>query len=403
MTVASAVVAAWLIVPATMAMPVDVVKASQQEAAQEAAALVVRSPADGAMLVGPSELAAEVRPASAAVSSVEFFVDGVLVCTVRERPFRCLWNAGPSLRPRTLRVVATLADGQRVRVTSRTRGMVINDAVSVDAVAISVRVTDRDGRFVPGLTRDDFQLFEDGIRQEIGGFAAEDAGAEVVVALDVSLSMTLVMPDLRLATRLFLDALRPQDVITLATFSTGLAIVAPPSATPAERVATLELLRSGGNTALYDAMVSASGTFTAFGQRAVVIFTDGRDVVSRSSPDSVRAALQSADVGLYVVGQGEAARGGALRNLLTALARETGGASFFSTQPSALREHFAQIADDISHRYLITFTPVRALGDGEWRTLEVRLADASKRHIVRTREGYLAVRRAGGGLEDGIR
>jgi Ca-activated chloride channel family protein len=396
---ASAGLAACLLAPAIVAQPVDVSLTTPQEAA----ALVIRSPADDVMLVGPSELAAEVRPASQAVSAVEFFVDGVLACTIRERPFRCLWNAGQSLRPRTLRVVATLADGQRLTVTARTKGMVVNDAVSVDAVAISVRVTDRDGRFVSGLTRDDFQLFEDGVRQEIGGFAAEDAGAEVVVALDVSRSMQSVMGDLSLATRLFLDALRPQDEVTLATFSTGLIVVAPPSATGADRAAALDRLEAGGNTALYDAMVRASALFTAFGQRAVVMFTDGRDVVSRASAGSVRTALQSADVGLYVVGQGEAAQNGALRDLLTTLARETGGASFFSSRPADLRAHFAQIADDISHRYLITFTPARSLGDGAWRALEIRLTDPGLRHTVRSREGYLALRRRSGGIDDGGR
>jgi Ca-activated chloride channel family protein len=287
-----------------------------------------------------------------------------------------------------------LTGDRRLTAALRTKGMRVTDAVNVDAIAVSVRVLDRAGRFVTGLTRDDFQIFEDGVRQEIGGFAAEDAGARVIVALDVSRSMAEVMPELRRATRLFLETLRPQDEVTVATFATSLSVVALPTATPAQRAAVLDTLEAGGNTALYDALVRSADMFEGFGQRAVVIFTDGRDVVSRSSVGGVRTALQSADVGLYVVGQGEAARG-SLRDLLTALARETGGASFFSTGTGALQEHFARIADDISHRYMVSFTPIRPLGDGAWRTLEVRLADPASTHSVWAREGYPAIRRTG--------
>jgi VWFA-related protein len=360
--------------------------------------LVILSPTPDDLLTGPALLSAAVRPESQPVLEVRFTVNGVPACTASAAPFRCRWQAGSDVRPRAVRAVATLPDGRRLVATTSTRGLTVTDTVSVDAIVVSVRVTDRDSRFVPGLTREDFILLEDGERQRITGFSAEDAGAEVVVALDVSRSMEPSLAGLRVATRQFLEALRPQDAVTLSAFSTGLTVVAPPTASLDDRIARLGDLRTGGNTALYDAMIGAAAVFRSAGQRAVVVFSDGRDVVSRASIDGVRTALQSADVGLYVVGQGDAATDGDLRDRLTRLARETGGAALFSTRPDALQGHFAEIAEDIAHRYMLVYTPARPLGDGGWRRVEVRLAEARAAHVVRAREGYLAVRRAGGRL-----
>lgn len=356
-------------------------------------ALVILSPKASDFVSGQTLLSAAIRPDTQPVVDVRFTVNGVPACTATARPYRCLFDAGPGVSARAVRAVATLPGGERLVATVATRGLTVNDEVSVDAIAVSVRVTDRNGNFVSGLTREDFLLIEDGERQVIAGFAAEDAGAEVVVALDVSRSMEPAIAGLRAATRLFLETLRPQEVVTLGAFSTALTVVAPSSATLAERIARLDDLRSGGNTALYDAMAGAAAHFREAGQRAVVVFTDGRDIVSRASLGGVRTALQSADVGLYVIGQGEAAADGDLRDRLSRLARETGGEAYFSRQPEALRRHFAEIADDIAHRYLLTYTPARPLGDGGWRRLEVRLADPRSSHVVRAREGYLAVRR----------
>lgn len=367
--------------------------ASGGAVAQSPVSVVITSPSPRMVLVGRIVLAAEVRPATTEVTEVEFFVDGVPVCTVKMPPYRCTWNAGSNVRPRAVRAVARRPAGPPVATAMRTRGMVVDDAVDVDAVVVSVRVTDRNGRFVPGLTREDFRLVEDGVPQDVAGFRAEDAGAEVVIALDMSGSMVPALGEVRSATRLFLEALRPQDAVTLAAFSANLRVVAAPSLGLAERRARLDELQPAGNTALYDAMVRASELFADSGQRAVVVFTDGVDVVSRSSMGSVRTALQSADVGLYVLAQGKAASDSGLRSRLTGLARETGGAAYFSSRLSALHGQFAAIADDIAHRYVLSFTPARPLGDGAWRRLEVGLTDPALQHTVRAREGYLALRR----------
>jgi Ca-activated chloride channel homolog len=121
------------------------------------------------------------------------------------------------------------------------------------------------------------------------------------------------------------------------------------------------------------------------------VFTDGEDVASRSTMPSVRTALQTADVVLYVIGEGKAAEDLRLRGGLTTLAAETGGLAFFPRNMRGLTEQFARIVADLSTEYVVGYSPERPIGDGTWRRLRVEVGGRDDRYRVRFREGYLAV------------
>ena len=99
----------------------------------------------------------------ASIRTVTFFADGRSVCTVARPPFECNWDAGPGLREHVVRAVATLADGARLVASSRTRSAGYVEAVEVEVVQVTATVTDNEGRFVKGLTRDQFRVKEDGV------------------------------------------------------------------------------------------------------------------------------------------------------------------------------------------------------------------------------------------------
>ena len=127
-------------------------------------ALVFVSPEDGGYVSGPTPIRLRVTPDGAAVGSVSVFADGRLVCTLEQPPFECPWDAGPNVAEHVLRAVAALADGRRVTRTIRTQGVAYTEKVDVDVVQVTATVTDEDGRFVRGLTRQDFRLYEDDMR-----------------------------------------------------------------------------------------------------------------------------------------------------------------------------------------------------------------------------------------------
>jgi len=356
--------------------------------------LVIVSPAADAVLHGSTTLEAELKPADTPVVDVTFYVRGDLVCVVRSAPFRCQWDAGSDTTSRDLRVVARLGGGGRATGTMRTAAGGPSFHSTTDSVLVSAHVRDRNGRFIRGLDVDQFRVLEDGTPQKILSFKPETASSEILLALDVSGSMTPALGDLRTAAAKFLGALRPTDSVTVAAFNTTLVTVSPRTASAAERIASLDTLRAAGGTALFDAIIQSTEIVRKSSQRrAVIFFTDGEDVSSRATVTGARMALQTNDVVLYVIAQGKAAIDAALKQQLEQLCRETGGAAFFASHMNDLGKHFSEILDELTNEYVLGYMPVRPFGDGGWRTITVEIADRSLRYQVRSRQGYLAVQR----------
>ena len=152
------------------------------------------APVDGGYTSGPTTIRIQVDPPGAPVTSVSLFADGRLVCTLDRAPFECAFDAGPKVIEHALRAVATLPGGRRVVSSIRTRGVEYTESVDVDVVQVTVTVTDDRGQFVRGLKRQDFRLSEDNAAQDLTTFIAENVPLELIVAVDVSGSMTDAMP-----------------------------------------------------------------------------------------------------------------------------------------------------------------------------------------------------------------
>ena len=194
---------------------------AQEPASGPPVALRITSPGDGSYISGPVRLQAAVEPieAVARIRSVAFQVDAVLVCTIARPPYACDWDAGPMVEEHLVRAVATLVDGGRIVATARTRRIDHAEMVDVTAVQVTVTVTDSRGRFVSGLTRDQFRVFEDGVAQRIESFAAENVPLELVAAIDISGSMRTSVPTLKDAVKEFLASVPTRDNVTLFGFN----------------------------------------------------------------------------------------------------------------------------------------------------------------------------------------
>lgn len=204
---------------ATLCVATGLGLASTQDASSPSAALVqILSPGEGSYVSGSTLLRARVDPAGA-VSAIVFFVDGRQVCTVTNLPFECEWDAGPSIREHQVRLVVNLVAGGRIVQTIRTKGVAYAEKVDVDVVQVTVTVTDGRGRFVAGLPQSAFRVSENGQPQTITHFASEDVPLELVVAVDISGSMTPAMPKLKTAVKEFLAAVPSQNAMTLLAFN----------------------------------------------------------------------------------------------------------------------------------------------------------------------------------------
>lgn len=356
--------------------------------AADPGALVFDTPRPGDYVSGPIALRAHVEPGSLRPVKVSFFADGRHVCSLERPPFECPWDAGPAVVEHNLRAVAQFADGTRLVATVRTADAGYVESVDVDVVQVPVVVTDG-GRFVEGLPPEAFTLREDGRRQRITSFASAESPLEVVVAIDVSGSMSSSLDGVKAAVTRFLSALRPVDSVTLLGFNDTVFTIARNAKTMEERAAAVAQLESWGGTALYDAAsrgISMLGRRP--GRRALVMFTDGDDKVSRLTQDDVRLKLDSGNVMFYGVAQGRAVDTVELERVLRQFAQSTGGRAFAERDAAGLDRAFKEIVDDLSHHYLLGYTSTNPARDGSWRRIEVDTPGRKLR--VRAREGYRA-------------
>lgn len=358
-----------------------------------APALRIASPDDDAYVTGPVRLVARVDPPSQQrnVRQVVFFAGARQVCTIVRPPFDCDWDAGDGIQEHHIRAVAIMRDGTRLVHTVRTRGLQHAEVSNVDVIQITAVVTDGDGRFVRNLKQGDFRIYEDGRRQEISHFAAENIPLELVAAVDMSSSMTDALAGVKQAAKQFLAGLQPQDQVTVLGFNENIFTLARRATDPAARERAVDRLEPWGGTALYDVIVKAIDVLgRQAGRRSVVLFSDGDDQSSHASLDAAIARVEGSDATIYAIGQGRAVRSSDLQRLMRRLTTVSGGRAFFSDRPDALDTIFAEILADLRSQYLLSYAPPDTARDGAWHEIRVEVAGG---HNVRARQGYRIGRR----------
>lgn len=362
-----------------------------REARDSPASLAIVSPAAGAYLSGPQLLRARIEPEGLAVVRLTFAADGHAVCTRHVPPWECEWDAGDAVVSHSIRAVAVLADGARLVDNVRTGAAGFAPPMEVEVVQVAATVTDGDGRPVRGLAAADFRVFEDEKRREVSHFIDAAAERELVVAVDVSGSMVDAMPICREAVKRFLATLRPVDHVTLLAFNDHVFGVAPRVAEPAARLSAVDRLQAWGSTALHDAVLAGLELLERHrGRRALVLFSDGEDMVSHATSRDVLARVEVSATPVYVIAQGKGMREPALKHVLDRIAGVSGGRAFYTDGIEELGPVFAEIGEELASQYLLAYVPDDAPRDGRWRTIRVEAGDARRRYVVRSRQGYRA-------------
>jgi len=351
-------------------------------------AIRIDSPEPNSYLSGATKLKAGIEPESAA-ASVEFQIDTKQVCIIEAPPFECEWDAGPDVKAHQLRMAVTLATGGRVVKTLRTKSLDFDQKVDVDAVQVTVTVSDDNGRFVAGIPRSAFHVAEDGKPQTVSYFTSENVPLELVTAVDISGSMGPSMPKLKKAVKGFLEAVPERHQVTLLGFNDTVFPLARKTTDRAERVKSVDRLSAWGATALYDVILRGTDLLgRQIGRKAVVVFSDGEDQGSHVALQDIERRLQTSDVTLYMIGQGRGVNQDYLKKVMLALTAPTGGRAFFTDSIDELQGAFEELLDELSNQYLIGYQPTNTRRDDKWREIKVTVDGY---HTVRARQGYRAV------------
>lgn len=268
----------------------------------------------------------------------------------------------------------------------------------IDLVVVSVTVADKDGRPVVGLQRDDFSVFEDGVRQPLSQFTSERVPISLGILVDVSDSMFGGrMADARRAIdRFVLDLLRPEDEAFLMVFNHQPDLVLGWTQPPRALAGRLDAVKPFGGTALYDALIR---TRALLAQRrhsrcGLVIVSDGEDTASDARLQEALAALHWTDAFVYAIAI-DAPTGPAINrrfspDALREITSQSGGYTAVIRQSAELGDATERIAYELNHQYTLGFAAAHG-ADGKYHLLRVRTHDPSL--VTRGRRGYYALAR----------
>jgi VWFA-related protein len=240
------------------------------------------------------------------------------------------------------------------------------------------------------LTRDDLEVLEDGVPQNVDVFQEATAPVSIMLALDGSGSMKRAAPAVQEAVLAFVGALRADDPLGMLVFADTPVVAHGFSLDRSQSARTIVDYTTKGGTALYDGLYDGLAQLaTREGRRVLVVMSDGRDENAKStgpgsthSWDEVLKQARDIDATVYVVGLGSKVD----RARLEQIAAVTGGEAYFTGNASELEQHYRRILEELRRRYLVAYTSTNAARDGKWRKVEIR-ASATK---VRSRGGYYA-------------
>jgi VWFA-related protein len=268
-----------------------------------------------------------------------------------------------------------------------------------DTVMLTVSVSDARGRPTSSLEQSEFQVFEDGVLQDITVFARDPQPIALSLLLDSSTSMEDRLNIAQEAAIGFARRLGPKDVAQVIDFNNDTRIRQTFTHDVPALETAIRQIRAGGSTALYTALYIAMSELTRVGseladtirRQSIVVLSDGEDTTSLKTYDDVADLAKRSDVTIYAIGLRDKAPDAPRRFsqadfALRTLSQVTGGRVFFVEDARQLPAIYTHIADELATQFVIGYSPKNTKRDGAWRQINVRVTRPET--TARTRAGY---------------
>jgi VWFA-related protein len=292
-------------------------------------------------------------------------------------------------------------------------------------VQVPVVVSERGGRYVSDLTREEFSIFEDGIKQNIELFGSVEEPFSVALLLDSSGSTEASLEQIKSAAMAFIGNLRPHDRVMVVSFNDSVEVLSELTNDTAKLSAAVRSIKPGEFTQVYEAVYTAvwERLHDVNGRKAVIVFTDGIDTASSeiSEEDTLDAVIESEDIIVYPIryatrddverrmearfrvlpnSNGSEAISSKLEQskreldrayrtadeYLQQLAEMSGGIVERADRLGDLKSALGRIAEELRHQYLLGYYPSNRQKDERARKITVRVTRPNV--IVRARPAY---------------
>ncbi len=328
-------------------------------------------------------------PGERSLQHLDLFWNDRLLTSFTAPPYQAWVTIRGSDQYGYLRALAVLDDGSEAEDIEFVNAAQFGSVVEVTSVELPVMVLDRGGHPVEDLDGDDFQVYEDGVLQELTHFALNrDLPVRLGIVVDTSGSMEETLPEAQRVVMGFLrKLLRPRDRAFIEIFSDRPEVIAPFTADFGTLENALLALYPDRSTSFYDSMILGLFQFSGIrGRKAMVVLTDGADTTSKHSIDDVLDYAQRAGVTIYVIGVDLPASAVLTRWQLNKIAKVTGGRSFFLPRDAKLEKVYNTIDTELRTQYLLAFTSSSEKPADELREIDVKVDRSGVR--VRTIAGY---------------
>lgn len=293
--------------------------------------------------------------------------------------------------------------------------------VETNLVTTPVSVLDRNGRFIPGLRKKDFKIFENDVPQAITYFQSSEQPFTVILMIDTSPSTRYHIDEIHYAAVTFVNQLRPADKVMVMAFDGRLKILSEPTTEKQKIFAAIYKAQFGSGTSLYDAIdyVTSLDLVNALGRKAVVLFTDGVDTTSRQANyQSTVAAVEEVDALFYPIRYNTQQRGDAAqiaqaygiqlptgmmvqlgrgqsdaeyqkgKSYLETLATNSGGRMFEADTIPNLEVAFAGVAEELRRQYSIGYYASEDGKPGDRKRIKIEVS-RPPRAVVRAKTNYV--------------
>jgi len=276
--------------------------------------------------------------------------------------------------------------------------------VNVELVNVQFSVTDRHGRFIPGLTAKDVLVEEDGRRQEIRNFAREnELPLTLSMLIDTSPSVRPVFDEEKTTAIAFLESiLRPKDLALVIGFDRSVTLTQDYTENPKLLRRAIDELEIGGGTSVFDAIYLAckEKLKDEAGRKAIILISDGEDTTSKVKLNEALLAAHQSDAVIYAISNSarsiftyerrgsRRAGGGGDIGTLRKFSEETGGATFVVSEQGSFKKIFDQIAQELRSQYSLGYISTNTAKDGKFRQIKIIPRDSS--YSVKARKGYYA-------------
>ncbi len=328
------------------------------------------------VLLGQTRFEFEV---TTSLDRIDVYAGGRMIGTAKPPHWELLADVPYEAVGQSIHAVGFFAEKPVARAELPTRKVRINQEVDVIRVQLYPVVKGSGGKYVSDLSKEDFEVRDDGVPVAIESFETRPKELNLAVLLDVSESMRDALLVLQGAATRFVDQLEPDDRVSVFAFNDTIEELLPLGGDREEAKEQIVELHAEGSTALYDSIIRIVESLRGVkGRKVALVFSDGRDLASISSAERVVRQARQSEVLLYTIGPaGQRAKPGRdtsadeLRETLEFIANETGGEAFFIYSTNDLDRVFSEILLHLRAQYELVYIPKH--GEPGYRKIEVRV------------------------------